>query len=65
MSIEMVGLADITRVHAAQRPDVAALVYEGRTTTYGALDNASSRVANGLIAVKTDDDAKAAAAAPK
>ena len=50
MSIEMVGLADIARVHAAQRPDVAALVYEGRTTTYGALDKASSRAANGLIA---------------
>ncbi|ODT98713.1 MAG: acyl-CoA synthetase [Rhodospirillales bacterium SCN 65-16] len=50
MSIEMVGLADITRAHAAQQPDVAALVYEGRTTTYGTLDKASSCVANGLIA---------------
>ncbi|TAJ35922.1 MAG: fatty acid--CoA ligase [Reyranella sp.] len=50
MSIEMVGLADIVRVHAAERPDAAALVYEGRTTSYAALDRSASRTANGLIA---------------
>ena len=50
MSIEMVGLADIVRVHAAERPDAAALVYEGRTTSYSALDRYASRAANGLIA---------------
>ena len=50
MSIEMVGLADIVRAHSRQRPDMAAIVYEGRTASYGALDRASSRVANGLIA---------------
>jgi acyl-CoA synthetase (AMP-forming)/AMP-acid ligase II len=50
MSIEMVGLADIVRVHAAERPDAAALVYEGRTTSYNALDRSASRAANGLIA---------------
>jgi long-chain acyl-CoA synthetase len=50
MGIEIAGLADITRRHAAERPDAAAIVYEGRTTTYGALDRAASRVANGLIA---------------
>ena len=50
MSIEMSGLADIVRVHAAQRPTAAALVHEGRTTSYGALDHAANRVAQGLIA---------------
>ena len=50
MSIQIAGLADITRVHADERPDAAAIVFEGRTTTYTALDRAASRVANGLIA---------------
>jgi long-chain acyl-CoA synthetase len=50
MGIKMVGLADIARAHAAERPQAAALVHEGRTTTYGALDRAASRVAQGLIA---------------
>ncbi|MDP3240522.1 MAG: long-chain-fatty-acid--CoA ligase, partial [Reyranella sp.] len=50
MSIEMVGLADIARAHGAARPDTVAIVHEGRATTYGALDRASSRIANGLIA---------------
>ena len=50
MSIEMTGLADIVRQHASARPDTAAIVHAGRTTTYGALDRVSNRVANGLIA---------------
>jgi non-ribosomal peptide synthetase component E (peptide arylation enzyme) len=50
MSIEMVGLADIVRVHGAARPETVAVVYEGRSTTYGALDRASSRIASGLVA---------------
>ena len=50
MSIKITGLADIVRIHAASRPDAAAIVYEGRTTTYSALDRAASRVANGLVA---------------
>jgi long-chain acyl-CoA synthetase len=50
MGIEITGLADIVRVHAAERPDAAAIVYEGRTTTYAGLDRAASQVANGLIA---------------
>jgi acyl-CoA synthetase (AMP-forming)/AMP-acid ligase II len=32
MSVEMTGLADIVRQHAAKRPDTAALVHAGRTT---------------------------------
>ena len=50
MGIEITGLADIVRAHATERPDAAAIVYEGRTTRYSALDRAASRAANGLIA---------------
>lgn len=50
MAIEITGLADIVRTHARERPEAAAIVYEGRTTRYGALDCAASRAANGLIA---------------
>ena len=50
MAIEIAGLADIVRAHGRRQPDVAAIVYEGRITTYGALDQAASRVANALIA---------------
>jgi acyl-CoA synthetase (AMP-forming)/AMP-acid ligase II len=50
MGIEIAGLADITRRHAAERPNAPAIVHAGRTTTYAALDRAASRVANGLIA---------------
>jgi acyl-CoA synthetase (AMP-forming)/AMP-acid ligase II len=48
--IQIAGLADIVRQHGAQRPDSPALVYVSRTTTYGELDRAASRVAQGLIA---------------
>ena len=40
MSIEIAGLADIVRQHAAERPDAAALVHAGRTTSYAELDRA-------------------------
>ena len=50
MSDEITSLADIVRRHAAERPDALALVHAGRTTSYGALDRAASRVANGLLA---------------
>jgi long-chain acyl-CoA synthetase len=50
MAIEIAGLADIVRRHAAQQPDMPAIVYDGRTTSYAALDHAASRVANALIA---------------
>ena len=50
MAIEIAGLADIVRLHGARQPETAALVHEGRTTTYAALDRAASRVANALIA---------------
>jgi long-chain acyl-CoA synthetase len=50
MSIKITSLADIVRRHAAERPQTAALVHNGRTTSYAELDRAASRVANGLIA---------------
>ncbi|CAN5375866.1 fatty acid--CoA ligase [soil metagenome] len=50
MAIEIACLADIARIHGAGRPDMPAIVYQGRTTSYGALDRASSQVANALIA---------------
>src|SRR5579883_874631 len=50
MTIRIASLADIVRIHGAARPHATAIVYAGRTTTYGALDGAASRVANALIA---------------
>lgn len=44
-------LADIPRAYAALTPNATALSFEGRQTTYGDLDAASNRVANGLIAI--------------
>ncbi|HTR87571.1 MAG TPA: long-chain-fatty-acid--CoA ligase, partial [Reyranella sp.] len=60
MPIEIAGLADIVRTHATERPDVAALVYRGHTTTYGDLDRASSKVAQGLIAAGLRPQARVA-----
>ena len=42
MAIEITGLADIVRIHAAERPEAAAIVHRGRTTSYGALDHAAA-----------------------
>lgn len=50
MGMQMIGLADIVRTHAAERPEATALVHEGRRTAYGRLHDASSRVAQGLLA---------------
>jgi acyl-CoA synthetase (AMP-forming)/AMP-acid ligase II len=50
MAIEIAGLADIVRIHGRQQPNTAALVHDGRTTTYAELDRAASRVARALIA---------------
>jgi acyl-CoA synthetase (AMP-forming)/AMP-acid ligase II len=43
-------IADITRVQAAKRPEAIALKFKDRETSYQALDEAASRIANGLIA---------------
>lgn len=50
MAIGITGLADIVRIHGAERPDTPAIVHDCRTTSCGALDRASSQVANALIA---------------
>ena len=42
-------IADITRAHAAQRPEKVAIVFEGRETTYVELDRRADGVANGLL----------------
>jgi acyl-CoA synthetase (AMP-forming)/AMP-acid ligase II len=50
MSLKIASLADIVRGHAAARPYAPAIVYRGRKTSYVALDRASSKVGNALIA---------------
>ena len=42
-------MADPIRHHASVRGDKAALIFEGRETTYGQLDQRSRQIANGLI----------------
>jgi long-chain acyl-CoA synthetase len=44
------SVADIIRTHARERPDAPALEFEGRTITFGELDDRSSRLANALAA---------------
>ena len=44
------AIADIPRVQARKRADATALWFEGRSTTYGELDERANRVANALIA---------------
>ena len=39
------AIADITRHHAAVRPEAPAMIFEGRTTSYGLLDRRASRIA--------------------
>src|SRR5580698_9398186 len=43
------SVADITRLHAAERPDATALDFKDRRTSYRELDERASRVAQGLI----------------
>ncbi|HVU20751.1 MAG TPA: AMP-binding protein, partial [Rhizomicrobium sp.] len=43
------SVADISRVHARERPDAVALDYKDRITTYAQLDARASKVAQGLI----------------
>jgi acyl-CoA synthetase (AMP-forming)/AMP-acid ligase II len=43
------SVADIPRLHAAERPNAVALDYQGRITTFGELNDRSSRVAQGMI----------------
>ncbi len=43
-------LADLSRAQAAARPGDVAMVFEGRETTYGALDRRASQAANAFAA---------------
>jgi fatty-acyl-CoA synthase len=44
-------LADVIRLQAQERGDFAALVFEGRCSSYATLDKHTSCIANGLIAL--------------
>ena len=44
------SLADLIRVHGAERTDEPAITFEGRTFSFGELDARSSQVANALAA---------------
>jgi acyl-CoA synthetase (AMP-forming)/AMP-acid ligase II len=43
-------LADYARLHAAERPDAVAFLFEQRETRFAAFDKHASQIANGLIA---------------
>ena len=45
------SVADISRIHASERPDSVALDFNDRVTTFAALDTRASQVAQGLIAL--------------
>jgi acyl-CoA synthetase (AMP-forming)/AMP-acid ligase II len=44
------SVADISRIHAAERPEAIALDFHDRLTSYGELDKHASQVAQGLLA---------------
>jgi len=51
MPVEGINLlADVTRHWARHRPDQVASIFQGRKTTYAALDRRCSQIANGIIA---------------
>ena len=52
------SVADIPRIHAQERPDAVALDFNDRVTTYGELDERTSRVAQGLIAAGASPGAR-------
>jgi long-chain acyl-CoA synthetase len=49
---QMTTLAEITRRHAANRPQSVALSFEGRDTTFAEFDRNTNQVANALIAAE-------------
>jgi len=53
-------VADVTRHHAKAQPDKVALRFEGRKLTYGELDRAANRAAQGLIAAGVQPRERAA-----
>ncbi len=51
-------LADLTRQQARRRPDAIAHIFEDRTTTFAELDRRASRIANGLVALGVEPQAR-------
>ena len=51
LSTPIQTIAEIPRRYAASTPDAIALSFEGRETSYRALDELSNQVANGLVAM--------------
>jgi long-chain acyl-CoA synthetase len=49
-TVGVTNIASIVRMHGRERPDRTAIIHPARTTTWGELDERSSRVATGLIA---------------
>src|SRR5271163_2800049 len=45
------SVADISRIHAADRPNATALDFNDRITTFGELDKRANQMAQGLIAL--------------
>ncbi|HYG26368.1 MAG TPA: long-chain-fatty-acid--CoA ligase [Caulobacteraceae bacterium] len=43
-------IADVARIQARERPDAPAIFFEGRTTTFGELEEMSNRAAQALLA---------------
>ncbi len=56
----MKTLPDLCRHHAVARPDARALVFGDRTTTYGALHERTSRVAQALLSLQLPEGARIA-----
>jgi acyl-CoA synthetase (AMP-forming)/AMP-acid ligase II len=54
------NLPELSRYHAAVRPERVAMTFEGRETTFGQLDRRASRVANGLLATCATTQARIA-----
>jgi fatty-acyl-CoA synthase len=57
---EALTLADVVRIQAQTRGASTALVFEGRSTTYAALDSHANQVARGLIALGVKPDERIA-----
>jgi acyl-CoA synthetase (AMP-forming)/AMP-acid ligase II len=57
---EVATLGDLTRFHAIARPAKEAMVFEGRSTSYGVLDCHANQVANGLLADGLEPGARVA-----
>jgi long-chain acyl-CoA synthetase len=58
--VGVTNIASIVRLHGRERPERTAIIHPARTTTWGELDERSSRVAAGLIAEGVDAEDRVA-----